>query len=176
MGKPNFIDPSILTSPVLDRFWSKVDRRGANCCWIWNASTTHAGYGKLCIITDGKKRFFLSHRISYIVHYGSFDRDLLVCHTCDNPKCVNPKHLWLGTNLTNAIDKMNKGRDNLIQARRTRRNKGYKLTEAQVIEIRSLYPNGMSYRRLASIFGVSPPMIRNIIKRKSWRFAGKLSL
>lgn len=77
-----------------------------NHCWIWEKSKARKGYGQFYI---GKKAL-RAHRVSYLIFKGNIDTGLLVCHTCDNPSCVNPHHLWLGTNMQNSQDKIKKGR------------------------------------------------------------------
>ena len=90
----------------MDRFWDKVDKSGD--CWMWTAYKDQKGYGRFGI---GSK-LYSAHRLSYEWSYGDFDKKLCVCHTCDNPGCVNPEHLWLGTRRDNNIDRDNKGRHN----------------------------------------------------------------
>jgi hypothetical protein len=88
-----------------DRFFSKVQK--TETCWIWTAYKNKKGYGQ--INSDGynmKK----AHRVSYEMHNGNIPDGLIVCHSCDNPSCVNPQHLWLGTDLQNAQDRDTKGR------------------------------------------------------------------
>jgi HNH endonuclease len=87
------------------RFWEKVDRSGD--CWVWTAGTAHFGYGQFHL--DGKPE--KAHRISWILTYGPIPEGLLVCHHCDNPPCVNPRHLFVGSHRDNALDKVAKGRD-----------------------------------------------------------------
>ena len=88
----------------MKRFWDKVDKTGE--CWIWTAYTKTDGYGQFKF--DGKMRG--AHRMAWLLTNGEIPDGMLVCHTCDNPSCVNPNHLFLGTNQDNADDKMNKGR------------------------------------------------------------------
>ena len=86
------------------RFWAKV--RKTEDCWEWIAGKGGRGYGNFWY--TGKT--VNAHRFSYVLTYGEFDQSLQVCHTCDNPGCVNPEHLWLGTPKDNMQDKMKKGR------------------------------------------------------------------
>lgn len=87
-------------------FWEKVDKRGPEDCWEWKAAHTKRGYG--CFRFN--ERQDLSHRVSYILAHGSIPDGLWVLHKCDNPKCVNPAHLFLGTHQDNMNDMKNKGR------------------------------------------------------------------
>lgn len=87
------------------RFWNKVDKGDESGCWVWKGSTTR-GYGTLSL--NGKP--YYAHRFSYELHHGAIPESLFVCHTCDNPVCCNPAHLWLGTMKDNMDDKIRKGR------------------------------------------------------------------
>src|SRR4030095_5139968 len=88
------------------RFYSKVNLPNENGCMIWTASKLPNGYGQFTY----KKKQIKAHRFSYVLHIGQIPKSMYVCHTCDNPSCVAPDHLFLGTAKDNAQDKMKKGR------------------------------------------------------------------
>jgi hypothetical protein len=99
-----------MDKPGMERFWEKVDVRGPDECWEWTASCNKWGYGHFRWNgTMGK-----AHRVSWELEHGEppppRGSGLEVCHTCDNPPCVNPAHLWLGTSQENAQDRQAKGR------------------------------------------------------------------
>lgn len=90
-------------------FWNKVNKGDENACWEWKASKTPLGYGR----TTYQKRQSYAHRMAYIYTYSEIPDGLLVCHTCDNPACCNPKHLFLGSHKDNTQDMIKKGRSKL---------------------------------------------------------------
>lgn len=96
--------------PVKERFWAKVAKAGPDECWLWAGSTRHGGYGSLR--GEGSRTCISAHRYSYEQHKGQIPDGTVVCHSCDTPACVNPAHLWAGTELQNALDKERKGRGN----------------------------------------------------------------
>jgi DNA-binding XRE family transcriptional regulator len=124
----------------------KIDDRG---CWNWTASKKD-GYGQMWV--KGKK--WASHRFSYFLHHGEIPENLLVCHRCDNPACVNPDHLFAGTNSDNMRDKVTKGRSPT------------KLSKEDVIAIRAA--KGATQLQLAEKYGVSGPTICRIRTRQDW--------
>jgi len=95
--------------PLEERFWEKVNILGEDECWEWTAAVNNKGYG---VIGDGSvpSKNLLAHRVSYSLRYGSIDPSLLLCHKCDNTKCVNPGHLFQGTQTDNMSDALAKGR------------------------------------------------------------------
>lgn len=89
-----------------DHFWSKVDRRGPNDCWLWQAYCDKDGYGYFTVNKAARK----AHRVAYVLTHGNLEPSQDVCHACDTPGCVNPAHLWVGTYRDNIDDMLAKGR------------------------------------------------------------------
>lgn len=144
----------------IDKFWSRVDKsQGTDGCWTWTAGKFQRGYG--CMTMNNKS--YETHRLSWQMHYGQIPDGIQVCHHCDNPSCVNPAHLFLGSIADNMVDKTRKGR----QARGSR-HANAKLTEAQVLEIRDLRSKGMTITALAKKYGVDHTLISYIVLRKGW--------
>lgn len=144
------------------RFWSKVDKRGVDECWEWLAFVhPKTGYGSF----KYKKEKIGAHQYSYILHNGNYDRSLLVCHTCDNRSCVNPKHLFLGTQKQNIEDAISKGRMPFGESSAVA-----VLTNDLVREIRKRYAaGGISHAQLAKEFGLRKENLYYVINRKTWK-------
>ncbi len=142
-----------------ERFFNKI-KENAIGCWEWQAAKCN-GYGVFKL--DG--RTVRAHRRSWILANGSIPHGLFVLHTCDNRKCVNPDHLFLGTQAENMADKVAKER----QARGAA-NGASILNEQEIIEIRQKYSSGnIMQRELAAIFGVDKTNISLIVNRVSWK-------
>jgi hypothetical protein len=148
--------------PLAERFWEKVqksDEPGA--CWLW-AGATIRRYGAIRG-DDGKVLY--APRVSWELANGEGPGDLHVCHSCDNPPCVNPAHLFLGTNADNQADKVAKGR-----ASRGEGRPSAKLTEEGVREMRALHAQGgWSFYRLAKRWGVTYRTASDVIHRRTWK-------
>ena len=114
---------AITSSEFQKRFWSKVDKSAGNdACWLWTASTTH-GYGQIATFQNGKRKIIQAHRIAWaIFNRADIPFGMFVCHHCDNPTCVNPTHLFIGTAQDNTDDMMRKGRGN-HRLRRAKKNR-----------------------------------------------------
>lgn len=142
-------------------FWTRV-KKGPGC-WEWTgAKTGHAGYG---VIRANSKRMG-AHRFSYQLAHGPIPPGYQVCHSCDNPGCVNPMHLWTGTNADNVADRDAKGRRVIVSGERASKAK---LTEGQVKEIRRRIAAGQPLRYIAADYGVHHTTVLDIGKRRSWR-------
>lgn len=114
--------------PMALRFWQRVER-GPNC-WLWSGGTNERGYGK---ISDDNRRPAYAHRISWEMTNGPIPEGLYVCHHCDNPRCVNPSHLFLGTQKDNLRDMSTKGRGNRYNARKTHCANGHEFTPENTV-------------------------------------------
>src|SRR6266702_5022145 len=134
-------------SDLASRLWEKTTIRDDGC-WMFTGGWNGGGYGN--IWDSGHTRS--AHVVSYEIHIGPVPKNLCVCHTCDNRWCVNPKHLFLGTNKDNLDDMTKKGRDRRIGAQNGRSV----LSLVQVYEIRLLLDSKqLSQQAIASLFGVS---------------------
>lgn len=159
----------LLTVSVIERFLPNVDRTGG--CWVWTGKKDADGYGML-YATGGD---FRAHRVAYELAFDRAPGDLCVCHTCDNPSCVRPSHLFLGTSQENTADRHAKGRSATgPKLRRERIARGErqgqaKLTDGDVRTIRRERAAGVTQKELQARFGVSQGTISHIDSGKSWR-------
>jgi hypothetical protein len=179
---PKFTEEEVL------RFLTKIRKGAEGECWKWNGSKSKYGYGRFSF----RLEMILAHRISYFLFKGKIGKSL-VLHKCDNPECTNPDHLFLGTHDDNMKDSKNKGRNakgarhglylnpearargERLSARiregcqRGETHCNSKLTESQVIEMRRIhFEEGVSFRKLASLFKVHAMTAHAIVTRKRW--------
>ncbi len=137
------------------RFWPKVKKTDG--CWPWTASLDRWGYGQIMIHTPTGYTMAKAHRVAFEFSVGPIPDGLSVLHTCDNPACVNPAHLYCGTQKQNAADMVSRGRSTLAE-----RNAQCKLTREQVIAIREARRQGTPGQQLAEEYGVMRTTIYDI--------------
>ncbi|MBK8909035.1 MAG: HNH endonuclease [Rhodospirillales bacterium] len=145
--------------PLQERFWRKVEMSGRDQCWLWLGAKDLDGYGFVKQKDGAQLR---AHRVSYELHHGPIPLNLYVCHTCDNPSCVNPDHLFAGTPKANSDDKARKGRSSRLNGSE---NPMSKLVAADVRAIRS---DRRPKRTIAARYGVSVSHVRDIQKGRRW--------
>ena len=152
--------------PVEQRFWRQVSRAGSSDCWHWLGDRLPTGYG---IMRVSGRRWY-AHRVSWWLHNGQPEMrpTLIVMHRCDNPPCVNPAHLWRGTQAENIADMDRKGRRR-SNGRRGETNGRAKLSTAVVLDLKR---STESPRVLAARFGVSESLVRQIIRGIVWKHVG----
>jgi predicted XRE-type DNA-binding protein len=145
-------------------FWAKVYKMD-NGCWEWQAHINASGYG---VFGSGVVGTWLAHRFAWSLERGAIPEEICCLHRCDNARCVNPNHLFLGTRLDNNQDRAVKGRGrNGIQVGEN--NNYAKLTEQSVREMRSLYEQGhLSQREIGLCFSVTQPTVSRIVRRLGW--------
>lgn len=161
------ISPMPLTlqnlSPTIERrFWKKVIRTDG--CWLWTAKSLPKGYG---LIRAGRKDepWILAHRVSYAIEYGSVPALMHVLHVCDNPRCVNPAHLFLGHQSDNNADMRRKGRASGGSSPKNQYAR--RLSEEDTERVRQIYWQGKATQvQLAKMFHVGSRTVRRIVHRE----------
>jgi len=153
---------------IFDRFMAKVELIPFHPCWEWTGFKSVRGYGQMA--TTGIKKEEV-HRISYKLFKGEIPAGMCVCHKCDNPGCVNPDHLFLGTQKDNMRDMRKKGRGNKLPVHVGTANYQSKLSEKKVREIKNALKDevpGMQ-RKLSLLYGVDRKAIYNIKHGITWK-------
>lgn len=152
----------------LDRFWAKVDVRGPDECWEWKAGRYHDNYGMLGVQNQGHLTTMRAHVFALILATAEDAWGRYCLHTCDNPPCCNPAHLYWGTQRQNIADMDRRGRSNRPIVR-GEQNSNARLTEADVRAIRAAYATGrFSQQKLGNSYGVSQAVISGIVRNKAW--------
>lgn len=159
------LDGWSITASDERRFWSKVDKRPGDSCWLWTAGIDrHFGYGVFGLANAGRKHKISAHRFSYWLHFGD-PGALFVLHKCDVPPCVRPQHLFTGTQAENVRDMVSKGR---LADFRGASNSSATVTEDGVLAIRASAAAGERYRVIAARHGISIPAVCMIVRRQRW--------
>jgi len=151
----------------MERFWNKVDKRGSEECWNWHAAKNSAGYGNFWF--DGG--FKLAHRVAYRLENKENPGGMCVCHSCDNPACVNPNHLWLGSHKENMEDMSHKSRHNAPDPPNSsgENHPNSKLSNKEVKEIRRKYEETkVTQYDLANEYSVSQTTIGEIVRGEKY--------
>jgi hypothetical protein len=141
------------------RFLDRIQNK--NGCWIWCGYVAKHGYG----VTSYRSKTMLAHRLSWILFRGELEKDIDICHHCDNPKCVNPDHLFSGTAKDNVIDCFNKKR----KSHKGENHPGAKISEIDVMEIFQLRRIGWTHQKLADRFKIKQGTVSNILHRRLWK-------
>ena len=144
----------------VSRFWSRVDVKSESECWEWTRGTTSDGYGVFHFGNSSIR----THRFSFQQHFGQIREHDCVCHTCDNPKCVNPSHLWVGTRADNNADKEAKQRGVHPDQSNGEGNTNASITTPEVIAIKVMARKGMPQARIAAFIGVSNAAVCMIVQ------------
>lgn len=149
----------------VERFKEKVLFRDEKQCWEWTANKNNKGYGMFR--PGGTANKILAHRFSYEINVGPVPKGKVVCHKCDNPSCVNPNHLFVGTMKENLHDMIRKGRSYHPPMSGTKNGNAI-LKEKDISEIRALHKNSVPIRIIAAEFKVKPCTIYDVLRGRSW--------
>lgn len=163
----------LLSQKDIQRFWRKVDK--GTECWLWTRAPNSSGYGQFWL----KGKMATASRVSWMIANGSIPEGLQCLHKCDNRRCVNPAHLFLGTNADNVADRNKKGRQakgashpyikNPELCARGERASSAKLSEGQVRELKEFMKHGGTGPSAAERFGIAHQNVYRIVHGKAWR-------
>ena len=154
----------IIDDSLRRRFWDKVEKLGAEDCWPW-AGATVKGYGSISG-TSSVQRYY-SHRVSWEIHNGKIPHGMLVLHHCDNPPCVNPDHLYIGTAQDNSNDIRSRGK-HPFSGFRGEEMHAAKLTNAAVVGIWEMLMDGRTHKEAADAHEISETTVREISHGRRW--------
>ena len=154
----------LLEPQIAKSFRSKVAfDANPDKCWEWKSGKDQDRYGifsfKIKRDASGRRQISIrAHRAAYFIEYGTFEVQLRVCHHCDNPSCVNPRHLFLGTDASNKADSVRKKRHTFGD-----RHGRIKILDGDIAEVKRMYAEGLSQKAIASQLGVGQTTIHNIL-------------
>ena len=149
-------------TPAQTRFWAAVEKHDG--CWRWAGVIMANGYGRFFRCREGGKvKYVPAHRYSWELHYGPVPAGMQVCHRCDNPCCVNPAHLFLGTHADSMADRNQKGR----QARATSHGNS-RLDPLKVLWIRDQKRRGRGAKSMAKELGVNKSTVQRVLQGRTW--------
>lgn len=163
-----------MSPSIAQRFESKYLGEPNSGCWLWTAGYDSDGYGRFWV--NEAKNNVQAQRVSWLIHRGKIPDGLCVCHKCDTRGCVNPDHLWLGTNEENTADRQAKGRQSRGEKHSLDRrgkpgpkgelNRAAKIT-AEIAQ--SIRADSRKHKEIAQTYGVSQPLVSMIKSGKIWR-------
>ena len=145
-----------------ERFWLKVKK--TKQCWWWVGGKRGGKYGGILLHANPPVGAY-AHRASWIIHFGAIPKGLCVLHKCDNPLCVNPEHLFIGTQKDNMKDTASKGRR---AVQRGEQCSNVKLSVVDVLEISKQHASGVKSKKIAMCFSIRPDTVQGIVARRSW--------
>jgi hypothetical protein len=159
--------PPVERRSIAEHFWSKVNKGGPDDCWMWKNPSRAKGKDVRpsyhIHFPNNRPKGHIASRIAYELSWGYIKKGLQVLHRCDNPGCVNPNHLFLGTQADNIRDMMEKDRQSFFGGKT-------KMSEQQVLELRYLRDHtGMTLTDLAERYKIRLPAVSAIVKRRSWK-------
>lgn len=145
--------------------WHRVDKTGT--CWLWQGARLKGKrpYGK----TYYEGKYWYAHRLAWTLTYGPIPCGMVVCHTCDNPPCCRPTHLFLGSQRDNLRDASSKGRLDARKSPQGEKHGRAKLTWAMVHAIRHMHAQGMQHRDIATMLGMARSSIWSALTGKTWK-------
>lgn len=155
-----------ITDNLLTRFWSKVDKNGPvmpymnTPCWVWQGQRDRKGYGRFYFGSTGR---VAAHRLAYELENGPVLNELFACHHCDNPPCVNPDHIFPGTNLDNSMDAIKKGRRNPLKLPPTK----------VLVELRR---SGLTLQAIASRYNAHHDSVRQALVKAGCHIYSRLTI
>ena len=151
------------------RFWKKVRRGNSNKCWLWEGAVISKKAGRDYGSFSRRLGNVLAHRFSYEISKGSIPEGQFVLHSCDTPRCVNPKHLYLGTQKRNMRDAAARGKVDRAPFQRTKNPKS-RFNSSIIMDIRQRFVAGESQRKLAEEYGTDQPYIYRVTQGQVWDY------